>query len=133
MPQRKSDERIGLDLTADQRRLLLDDAMFLDESFVLTIRQTRPDVSVQFTVDELEQLADELGTDSTKPLHDSLSEREYQIMRLIAAGKRISEIAKELSLSTSAVNTYRTRVLEKMKMERNAELTRYAIENHLID
>jgi two-component system, NarL family, invasion response regulator UvrY len=80
-----------------------------------------------------EQLADDLGTDSAKPPHESLSDREYQVMRLIAAGKRISEIAAELSLSTSAVNTYRTRILEKMKMERNAELTRYAIENHLID
>ncbi|MCL4395930.1 MAG: response regulator transcription factor [Chloroflexi bacterium] len=80
-----------------------------------------------------EKLAVDLEKGSAGLAHEALSDREFQVMRMIAAGKRISEIAAELSLSTSAVNTYRTRILEKMKMERNVELTRYAIENHLIE
>jgi two-component system, NarL family, invasion response regulator UvrY len=80
-----------------------------------------------------EKLADELGNENAKSLHESLSDREFQVMRLVAAGKKISDIAAELSLSVSTVNTYRARILEKMKMETNVELTRYAIENHLID
>ncbi len=59
--------------------------------------------------------------------------REFQIMRLIAAGKKIRAIAEELSLSPSTVNTYRARILEKMQMQNNAELTRYSIENRLIE
>ncbi len=80
-----------------------------------------------------EKLADELEKGSEKPLHEALSDREFQVMRMVAAGKKVSEIAEDLSLSISTVNTYRTRILEKMKMETNVELTRYAIENHLIE
>lgn len=80
-----------------------------------------------------EKLADELEMGSQKPLHEALSDREFQVMRMVAAGKKVSDIAGELSLSISTVNTYRTRILEKMKMETNVELTRYAIENHLIE
>jgi two-component system, NarL family, invasion response regulator UvrY len=79
-----------------------------------------------------EKLADDLEK-SEKPLHENLSDREFQVMCLIASGKKTSEIAEELALSISTVNTYRTRILEKMKMETNVELTRYAIENHLIE
>jgi DNA-binding NarL/FixJ family response regulator len=80
-----------------------------------------------------EKLADELEKGTEKPLHETLSDREFQVMRMVAAGKKISDIANELSLSISTVNTYRTRILEKMKMKTNVELTRYAIENHLIE
>ncbi len=80
-----------------------------------------------------EKLADDLEKRSEKPPHETLSDREFQVMRMVAAGRKISEIADELSLSISTVNTYRTRILEKMKMETNVELTRYAIENHLIE
>jgi two-component system invasion response regulator UvrY len=79
-----------------------------------------------------EKLADDLEK-SQSPLHETLSDREFQVMCMIASGKKTSEIAKELSLSVSTVNTYRTRILEKMKMETNVDLTRYAIENHLIE
>ena len=79
-----------------------------------------------------EKLADDLEK-SEKPLHEKLSDREFQVMCLIASGKKTSEIAEELALSISTVNTYRTRILEKMSMETNVELTRYAIENHLIE
>ena len=75
----------------------------------------------------------ELDTDSQKALHENLSDREYQILRLIGSGKTISEIAVTLSLSVTTVSTYRARILEKMGMKTNAELTRYAIENGLAD
>lgn len=65
--------------------------------------------------------------------HDILSRREYQVMCLMASGKTVSEIAKELSLSVKTISTYRSRILEKMEMKNNAELTRYAINNSLID
>ena len=65
--------------------------------------------------------------------HDILSRREYQVMCLMASGKTVSEIAKELSLSVKTISTYRSRILQKMKMKNNAELTRYAINNDLTD
>jgi len=80
-----------------------------------------------------EKLADEMVNGSDKPRHETLSDREFQVMRMIAAGKKIGEIAEALSLSASTVNTYRSRLLEKMRMQTNVELTRYVIENSLID
>ncbi len=80
-----------------------------------------------------EQLATELDNESGKALHETLSDREFQVMRLIAAGKKSSEIAAELSVTLSTVNTYRSRILEKMNMQSNVDLTRYAIENGLIE
>jgi DNA-binding NarL/FixJ family response regulator len=80
-----------------------------------------------------EQLATELDDEGGKPLHETLSDREFQVMRLIAAGKKNSEIAEELSVTLSTVNTYRIRILEKMKMQSNVELSRYAVEHGLIE
>jgi two-component system invasion response regulator UvrY len=68
-----------------------------------------------------------------RSLHENLSDREFQTVRKIAAGKTVSEIAMEISLSVKTVSTYRARALEKMGMHTNAELTRYAIENSLVD
>ena len=64
--------------------------------------------------------------------HENLSDREFQVMCLIAAGKSVKEIAKELFLSVKTISTYRARILEKMKMKSNSELTYYAIQNKLI-
>lgn len=75
----------------------------------------------------------EWASDSAKPLHETLSNREYQVMSLIAAGKAIKEIATELFLSVRTVSTYRTRVLEKMNMKTNADLIRYALQHKLVD
>ncbi len=80
-----------------------------------------------------EALAFELGDDDGKIAHEKLSDREYQVLRMIAAGRTPKEIAAELNLSEKTVGTYRTRVMEKMNMKRNAELIRYAVENHLVD
>jgi len=81
-----------------------------------------------------EKLATEFASSSQKGevLHERLSDREFQVMCLIGAGKRISEIADELSLSVKTIWTYRARILEKMGLKNNAELIRYALQNNLI-
>jgi len=75
----------------------------------------------------------ELKDESKRSLHEILSPREYQVMCMITSGKRIKDIAEELYLSVKTVSTHRTRILEKMKMKNNVELTRYAIKNHIVD
>lgn len=80
-----------------------------------------------------EQLAARVDLNSEKPLHDTLSDREYQIMCMIGSGKKINEIAKELSLSVQTVHTYRSRIKEKMDLSSNVEITRYALQHNLVD
>lgn len=80
-----------------------------------------------------EKLACYLDVDATKPLHHTLSNREYQVMRMIACGQTPKEIAGELSLSIKTVSTFRSRILKKMMMKNNAELMRYAMENGLVE
>ena len=80
-----------------------------------------------------EKLASYLDTDMEKPLHEHLSDREFQVLCLIASGKTVTQIAEELTLSVKTISTYRTRILVKMKIKTNAEITRYAIENHLVN
>ncbi|MBN1614170.1 MAG: response regulator transcription factor [Deltaproteobacteria bacterium] len=79
-----------------------------------------------------EKLALQLDADAEKPPHETLSNRELQIMLMIAEGKSISEIAAELSLSVKTVSTYRSRIMDKMGMKKNAELTLYAVNNQLL-
>jgi DNA-binding NarL/FixJ family response regulator len=78
-----------------------------------------------------ELLLQECGLDSGKPLHKSLSDREYQVLRMIGSGKQVSEIAETLSLSVKTISTYRAHILEKMKLKNNAELTYYVMQNGL--
>jgi DNA-binding NarL/FixJ family response regulator len=80
-----------------------------------------------------EKLAESLGNEKNIFLHDKLSDREYQIMCSIALGKSAEEIAAELSLSINTIYTYRNRILEKMSMKSNVELTQYAVQNKLIE
>jgi DNA-binding NarL/FixJ family response regulator len=79
-----------------------------------------------------EKLAVYLETGAEKPLHQVLSDREYRVMCLIASGKTVKEIAEELFLSVKTVSTYRSRVLQKMKMKNNAQLTHYCVQNQLV-
>ena len=79
-----------------------------------------------------EKLAFELEVGREQAPHETLSDREYHVMCLIASGKTVMEIAQELSLSEKTISTYRSRILEKMKMKNNAELTYYAIKNQLV-
>lgn len=80
-----------------------------------------------------ELLLQECGLDSAKPLHKILSDREYQVLRMIGSGKQVSEIAEVLSLSVKTVSTYRAHILEKMKLKNNAELTYYVMQNGLME
>lgn len=80
-----------------------------------------------------ERLALGLETDSEKPLHETLSDREYQVLLMIASGKSITQIAKELFLSVKTVSSHRSHIMEKMKMKTNAELTHYVIKHNLLD
>jgi len=70
---------------------------------------------------------------SEKPAHETLSNREYEVLRLIASGKTVTQIGKEISLSVKTVSTYRARILEKMNLQSSAELTHYAIKNRLVE
>lgn len=79
-----------------------------------------------------EQLASVLGG-SSGMLHERLSDREFEILRIFASGKTVKEAAADLSLSVNTISTYRSRILEKMGMHTNAELTHYAISNKLIE
>jgi two-component system invasion response regulator UvrY len=80
-----------------------------------------------------EKLASELRTSSEAPLHAGLSDREFEVMRLLAMGSRVKEIAEQLSVSVKSISTYRARLLRKMQMRSNAQLVRYAIEHGLAE
>jgi two-component system invasion response regulator UvrY len=80
-----------------------------------------------------EKLAFEIGSDANKLPHETLSDREFQVLRMIATGKAVGEIAAELSLSPKTISTYRARLMKKMNLTTNADLIHYAIQNHLVD
>ncbi|MDD2671542.1 MAG: response regulator transcription factor [Syntrophales bacterium] len=79
-----------------------------------------------------EKLTYYLNADAARPLHESLSDREYQVMLMLASGKTVSEIADEICLSVKTISTYRSHILEKMKLKNNAGITLYAVQNKLI-
>ena len=80
-----------------------------------------------------EKLVANLDEDAGKPLHELLSDREFEVMKMIAAGVPLTEIGERLHVSVKTISTYRARIMEKMQMKSNAELTRYAMTNTLID
>ena len=80
-----------------------------------------------------ETLATNLSSDPVRPPQELLSEREFQVLRLIASGRIASEIAGELALSVKTISTYRSRILEKMGLRNNAELMHYAMEHQLVE
>lgn len=80
-----------------------------------------------------EKLAVDLREGADTPIHELLSAREFQVLRMIASGKSVKEIAEEISLSVKTVSTYRARILEKTGMKSNAELIRYALQTQLVD
>jgi DNA-binding NarL/FixJ family response regulator len=79
-----------------------------------------------------ESLVEALGITDGGPTHTTLSDREFDVFKRLASGKKVSQIAHQLSLSTTTVSTYRSRILEKMSMTSNADLARYAVEKGLI-
>jgi len=80
-----------------------------------------------------ERLVIDIQRNTSQPLHEGLSDREFEVMCLIASGKTVSEIGEFLCLSDKTISTYRARILEKMGMRTNAELMRYAMRNKLVD
>lgn len=150
--------RSGLDLLRDVRRLrpalpILVLTMHSEEEFA--VRAVRAGAAGYLTKDRAaeelvraieiilggqkyvgrslaERLIDEIQRQGERPPHELLSDREYSVLCLIAAGKAVKEIAAELSLSPSTISTYRGRILEKMNLKTDADITRYAIHNHLI-
>lgn len=84
------------------------------------------------TANIAEKLASVLDKNINKPLHESLSDREFSVLKLLASGKSVSEIAESMFLSVTTVSTYRTRILVKMGLKNNADLTLYALENKLL-
>lgn len=85
------------------------------------------------SADLAESLAFHVGMNSEKPLHETLSNREYQVMLMIASGKTVKEIANDLSLSVKTISTNRVRALGKMRMKNNAEMAYYAIKHGLVE
>ena len=103
-----------------------------DPSALLTAVRTVAQGRKFITPDIAELLANHLNTPQGGELHDSLSERELQTLKKIASGKKLSQIAEELMISPKTVSVYRARVLEKLALTNNAELTVYAIRNQLV-
>ncbi len=102
------------------------------DELVLAVRKAlKGERYISSTLAEI--LAGELSIDSGKPLHEILSDREYQVMLMIASGKPVGAIAKELCLSAKTISSYRTNILLKTRMKNNAEITHYAIQNNLVD
>ena len=102
------------------------------DELVLAVRKAlKGERYISSTLAEI--LASDLTSDSGKPLHEILSDREYQVMQMIASGKPVGAIAKELRLSAKTISSYRTNILLKTRMKNNAEITHYAIQNNLVD
>jgi DNA-binding NarL/FixJ family response regulator len=80
-----------------------------------------------------ERLVVDLDADTDRPPHQTLSDREFEVMRLIGSGKTVGDIARILSLSDKTVSTYRARILEKLQLTTTGELIRYVVENRLVD
>jgi DNA-binding NarL/FixJ family response regulator len=80
----------------------------------------------------VDKLAQSLSRPINQPLYETLSDRELQVLKYIASGKTVSEIGREISLAVNTISTYRARILDKLNLKNNAELTRYAFENSLV-
>lgn len=101
------------------------------EQLVAAIRKVY-DGKKYFSPTLAELLLREISSDHAKPPHATLSDREYQVLKLIGSGKKVSEIAAQLSLSVKTISTYRAHILDKMKLKNNAELTIYVIQHGLL-
>lgn len=80
-----------------------------------------------------ELLASDLSAGGAGPLHEQLSDREYRVMWLLASGRPVHEIAREMALRPSTVSTYRSRIFQKLRLRNNAELVQYAVRHHLVE
>lgn len=100
----------------------------LDKAMEVILNKKKKYVSANVA----EALADQVNTDKDQPLHETLSDREFEVMCMIASGEKVSDIAEVLSLSVRTIHTYRSRLLEKLNLQSNVEIAHYAISNNLI-
>lgn len=105
----------------------------ISDQLIKAIRQIVTHKKKYISPSVAEQLANQVDLNNNKPLHESLSDREFQVMCMIGSGKDVNKIAEELSLSIQTIHTYRNRIKDKMKLDSNVEITRYALKNGLID
>ena len=105
----------------------------ISEELIKAIRVITIEKRKYITQEVAEQLASQLSIASEPSKHSNLSDREYLVLCMIASGKKVKEIAEELSLSPQTVHSYRSRIKEKMNLKSNVEMTIYAIDNHLIE
>jgi len=105
----------------------------ISEELIKAIRKITTEKRKYITPEVGEQLASQVDANKDNPLHEALSDREFQVLCMIAKGMKVTDIAQELSLSPQTIHTYRTRIKEKLNTSSNVEMTRYAIENNLIE
>lgn len=105
----------------------------ISDELIKAIRKIVTEKRKYITPEVAEQLASQVDASKDGALHEELSDREFEVLCLIASGKDVNEIADELVLSPQTIHTYRSRIKEKMNISSNVEMTRYAIENNLIE
>lgn len=105
----------------------------ISDELIKAIRKITKEKRRYITQEVAEQLASQVDVSNNGPLHEKLSDREFEVLCMIASGKEVNGIADELSLSPQTIHTYRKRIKEKMNLSSNVEMTRYAMENNLIE
>ena len=105
----------------------------ISDDLIKAIRKITTENRKYITSEVADQLASQVDINNSVPRHEELSDREFQVLCMIASGNKVKEIADELSLNTQTIHTYRNRIKEKMNLTSNVEMTRYAIENNLIE
>jgi DNA-binding NarL/FixJ family response regulator len=107
--------------------------MSIKEDLIKAINKITVEKRKYITPEVAELLASNVGYNTSNLPHEDLSDREFQVICMIASGKKVKAIAKELSLSPQTIHSYRTRIKDKMHLQSNVEMTRYAIENNLVE
>lgn len=105
----------------------------ISDDLITAIRKITIQKRKYITLEVAEELATQIDEKKDQPLHQNLSDREFEVLYMIAGGKSVSTIADELSLSPHTIHTYRSRIKNKMDLSTNVEMTRYAMENGLIN
>jgi two-component system invasion response regulator UvrY len=152
MPEKGGDETLKQLLEENKKAKVLILSMYAEDQYAIRLMRAgasgylTKDVAPEQLVGAIRQVVEgrkyitatlaelmliEINSNRDKPLHATLSDREFQILKLIGAGKKVSEIASVLSLSVKTISTHRAHILEKMKLKNNAELTFYVIQNGL--
>jgi two-component system, NarL family, invasion response regulator UvrY len=153
MPEKSGDDTLKQLLEENKKAKVLILSMYAEDQYAIRLMKAgasgylTKDVAPEKLVGAIRQVVEgkkyitaslaelmllEINSNRDKPLHATLSDREYQILKLIGAGKKVSEIASALSLSVKTISTHRAHILDKMKLKNNAELTFYVIQNGLL-